>query len=218
MSAVLKDHAPTLYELQAEYMESLAILADADAPPEVVFDTLDAMQGDITEKVNGVLSYAANMQAIADARVAEAARLTKSAKALAAKADNMRTYVQIALMNCGIKLPLVTSRFTVNMAKNPPSSEVYDEAKLPATYKSEAVEIIAPVGIGEAIKGLIAAGSLSVQFPGASIHVETKVDKRSLLDDLKTVAEANAAKAEGEQRDAIPGARLQPQTFRLTVR
>lgn len=206
----------TLYALADEYLEGLAILGDADVPPEVVFDTLEGMQGELSDKIDAVLAYAANLQAMAEARKAEADRLAKSAKTLASKVDNLHTYVQIALQRTGIRLPLVTSRFTVNLAKNPPSTEIVNAELLPAIYKTESVTLTGSVGLAAKVQKILDTSTDTLGLE--SFDSEVKVDKRTLLADLKTVAEANTKKQPGEPADAIPGARLEPTSFRLTVR
>lgn len=206
----------TLHALADEYLEGLAILGDADVPAEVVFDTLEGMQGELTDKIDAVLAYAANLEAMANARKAEAERLTKSAKTLANKVENLHTYVQIALQRTGIKLPLVTRRFTVNLAKNPPASQIVNADLLPAFYKTETVTLSGSVGLAEKVHKILDANPevLGLQ----SFDSEVKVDKKAVLSDLKTVAQANLAKPEGEAHDSIPGARLEPTSYRLTVR
>lgn len=219
MTHALAEHHParsaTLRELAIEYHEALATLADADLPPEVVFDTLEGMQGEITDKVDAVLSYAANLQALADAREAEAERLAESAKKLVGRADNLRTYVQIVLMNAGLKLPLVTGRWTVGLAKNPPSCDVVDESLVPGVYKTEHIKIQAPIGAG--IKLLDSLGQ-TLGVAADAVTIETKVDKRALLADLKVVADVNSRRSASEAPDHIPGARLNPTSYRLTVK
>lgn len=212
-------HTATLYQLADEYMEGLAILADADVPPEVVFDTLEGMQGELVDKVDAVMAYAANLQALATVRKAEAERLAKSAKSLESKVEGLHTYVQIILARTGIKLPLVTGRFTLNLAKNPPSTDVVDEGKLPSLYKTETVTLSGSPGLCEQVRMAIEQSSDTFGILArAAIDSKVTVDKKALLTDLKTVAAANEAKQPGDARDAIPGARLQPTSYRLTVK
>lgn len=206
----------TLHALADEYMEGLAILADADVPPEVVFDTLEAMQGELTDKIDAVLSYAANLEAMAEARKKESERLAKSAKTLAGKVESLHTYVQIVLQRTGVKLPLVTRRFTVGLAKNPPSTQIVNADLLPTIYKTETVTLTGAVGLAGRLQAMVDSSAETLGLE--SFDSEVKVDKRALLSDLKTVAATNEGKPAGEQPDAIPGARLEPTSYRLNVR
>lgn len=48
----------SLFQIVARYQGDLAKLQDLDLPPEVVSDTIEAMQGDVEEKVRAVVAFA----------------------------------------------------------------------------------------------------------------------------------------------------------------
>lgn len=153
-----------LYEIAAEYREKLEEINALDLPPDAVLDTVESMQGDLESKLRAVVAYGRELQALADARAAEAKRMKDGADTMAQRADAMLTYAQIAIMNTGIKLPLVFSEFTLNLAKNPQGVTVADVAALPKEFVRviPAREEADKVAIGKALK----AGET---VPGASL-------------------------------------------------
>lgn len=187
-----------LYQIVARYRDDLAKLNDLDLPPEVVLDTIEAMQGEVEAKVRAVVAYALDIEKAAETREAEAKRMADGADALRRRAESLKMYAQIALMNSGIKLPLTAPEFTLNLAKLPPSIDITDAAALPDSAVKTAVSITFP----GRCDGLLAAVTLPA---GAIIDTEVKPVKKVIGDALKAGT-------------AVPGAKLAPVGYRLTVR
>ena len=119
-----------LYELAEIYRTELAILADADLPPQAVADTLEAIQGDLTDKIRAVVAFAREQRALGEARAAVAKTMTASAKTILNRADWLEEYALDTVRHCGLALPLVYTDMTVGIAKNPPSVFLDEEAML----------------------------------------------------------------------------------------
>lgn len=192
-----------LFEIIGRYHADLAKLSDTDLPPEAVLDTMEAMQGDVEEKLRAVVAFARQLDADAEIRKSEAKRMADGAKALQNRADQLLTYAQIGLMNSGLKLPLRCPEFTLNLAKMPPACDIKNAEEIPGRFKRLELSAHLPqMPVGQDIAGDVAAYLRTLGFEVDSAEV---LDKRSLLDALKA----------GEE---VPGATLMPQAFRLSVR
>jgi len=189
-----------LYEIVARYQADLAKLQDMDLPPEVVLDTIEAMQGAVEEKVRAVVAFALDLERAAEAREAEAKRMSEGAQRLADRAESIKMYAQIALMNSGLKLPLIAPEFTLNLAKLPPSVEVTDATALPDNMVKTTISISFS-GRSEALRDTIAAAMPD----GCQFDADIKPVKKTIGDSLKAGV-------------MVPGARLAPLGYRLTVR
>jgi hypothetical protein len=189
-----------LYQIVARYQDDLAKLQDLDLPPEVVLDTIESMQGEVEAKVRAVVAYALDLERAAEAREAEAKRMTEGARRLADRAESIKMYAQIALMNSGLKLPLMAPEFTLNLAKLPPSVEVLDPEALPDSMVKTTVSVSFS-GRSEVFRAAVAAAMPN----GCEFNTDTKPVKKTIGDALKTGA-------------AVPGAKLAPVGYRLTVR
>lgn len=194
-----------LFEIIDQYQQQLSTLQDTDLPPEVVMDTIEAMQGDVETKLRAVVAYALQIKADAETRKAHAKRMADSAKVMEHRYDSLMMYAQVGLMNSGLKLPLALPEFTLNLAKNPPSCEVTPTiTEVPAQFLRRTIRIEVPQhwtedDVREFIQGAEAQG-------GAGC-CDLDVDKRAVLEAVKANPEAckNFAK-------------LNPTSYRLTVR
>lgn len=195
--------AEPLYQIVLQYHADLAKLQELDLPPEVVLDTIDAMQGDVQEKIRAVVAFALEFERAAEAREAEAKRMAESADSMARRADSLKTYAQIWLMNSGLKLPLVCPEFTLNLAKLPPAVDVPKPDDVPGQFVQVS---IAGKRNGTPDKPQAFNDALSILNDlGFEVEVTKKPMKKPIGDALKAGAE-------------VPGAKLAPTAYRMTVR
>lgn len=190
-----------LHAIVSRYQQDLSKLNDLDLPNEVVMDTIEAMQGDIEAKVRAVVAYSLDLEGAANVRRAEAKRMADSAEALARRADSLKLYAQIALMNSGLKLPLIAPEFTLNLAKLPPSVEITNVDALP----DEGVKTTVTVSISGRLSDEARAAIAAALPAGCELDAEVKPVKKAIGDSLKVGV-------------VIPGARLAPVGYRLTVK
>lgn len=196
---------PALFEVIDQYQQQLSALQDTDLPPEVVMDTIEAMQGDVETKLRAVVAYALQVKADAETRKAHAKRMADSAKAMEHRYDSLMMYAQVGVMNSGLKLPLALPEFTLNLAKNPPSCEVTTTiTEVPAKFLRRTIRIEVPEhwtedDVREVIQGAEAQGGIGC--------CDLDVDKRAVLEAVKADPEA-----------CKPFAKLNPTSYRLTVR
>lgn len=93
----------TLYEL-TEQFKSLHELAENEEIDEDVFlDTLEALEGEIGDKIDGLCSVIKTLDAESAACKAEADRLTERAKKKAARMDKMKDYLSEMMQKVGMK-------------------------------------------------------------------------------------------------------------------
>ncbi|MCE2918222.1 MAG: siphovirus Gp157 family protein, partial [Rubrivivax sp.] len=175
-----------LYEIVARYQADLAKLQDMDLPPEVVLDTIEAMQGAVEEKVRAVVAFALDLERAAEAREAEAKRMSEGAQRLADRAESIKMYAQIALMNSGLKLPLIAPEFTLNLAKLPPSVEITSPDSVPSAYRQTTITFTIK---GEPKGPAWMAAQHTFQQAGFAMTEDVKPMKKVIGDALKAGAE-----------------------------
>ena len=189
-----------LYAIVQRFQSDLAALQDLDLPAEVVADTLEGMQGEVEDKVRAVVGYAIELQAYAEVRAAEAKRMAEGAKRMAERADALKLYAQIALMQSGIKLPLVAPEFTLSLAKNPRAVEVSSVDALPDSMVRTSISISFD-GRHKEWSDMV-VGTMPA---GADFSAEVKPAKKAIGDALKAEM-------------PVEGAQLAPVTYRLSVK
>lgn len=155
-----------LYVLAAEYQSAARLLADLEADPQTVADTLEGIAGDLEVKAQSVAMMVRALEADAAAVSQWAKDANARAKAIELRAETLRDYIASNMQACGITKidgPGVTLSFRKSTAV------VIDEPGLiPAEFmKQPEPPPPAPSKslIGEALK----AGR---EVPGA--HAETR--------------------------------------------
>src|SRR5690606_13495529 len=128
---------PALYNLAAEYRALAQRLADRDFDPETVADTIEAsgLPEAIAEKAQGCEMVARMMEADIPAIDPEIKRLQELRQARQAKAEALRKYVLDNMLACDIQ-SIDAPLFSIKIAKNPPSVEIFDERQIPDDYLS----------------------------------------------------------------------------------
>jgi len=212
---------PSLYELTAEYRADVAKLQNLDLDPETVLDTIDGMQGELSEKIKAVLIVALEMKANGEQRKDAAKRMAESGAAEVNRGDALFSYAQIAIQNSGLTLPIRYTEFTVNLQKNPPSCTVTSEEELPPSMKHTTVTYTVVGDPAELLSTVEAAhkagvmkGVIAVSAPAVSV----RADKKVVLDALKEIAAVNATKPKDEKPDRLPGAYMNPTGYRITIK
>lgn len=158
----------TLYQLVADYRH-LQTLEDPELPEDVVRDTLEGLEGEITVKATNVARFIANQEAFADA-VEEAARaMAERAKRLRRRADHIRQYLLAQMQASGIER-IEAPEFTLAIRKNPPSVIVDSVGELPDEYLAPPPPPPEPRPDKKLIAAAIRAGT---PVPGA--HLEQSV-------------------------------------------
>lgn len=155
-----------LYEIANDY----AKLMDSDFDAESIADTLEGMEGELTDKIEQLLSICKNETAYAERLKEEAKAFNERASAINNKVDNIKSYIASSLEVMGKKsiragLHQVTVRAPLEFV------EITDAKSLPPEYVEYDTVIKADK---MAIKHQLKGGHA---IPGASL----KTGKPSLL-------------------------------------
>jgi len=146
-----------LYELARSYAELLDRAEDIDT--EALVDTLASLQDAIEDKAENIAKFIRNLEADAKIIREEEQRLAERRRAIEAKVDKLKMYLQEQLETAGlqkVKRPTITVAIQVN----PPSVDVIDETAIPSDFlipqapKLDKRSILERLKKGEAIPGV----------------------------------------------------------------
>jgi len=145
----------TLWQLTDQYLQALQILtSDDDLPPEVVRDTLDALEGNLTTKATNVAAYVGMLEAQGDAISAEIIRLKMMQQRVEAHAIKLRDYLRDNMIRIGITKIEATQApfFRLAIKRNPPRVVVDYEDMIPTEFlRTKIITEVAKDGIKTAI-------------------------------------------------------------------
>jgi hypothetical protein len=124
---------PTLYEL-TEQVRGVQRLFDADQIDEQALqDTLDGLEGDLSAKAEGLLSYVANLKAEETALDTEIKRLQGKKKSKANQQTRLRNYLRDNMEISGIT-KIDCPLFSITLRKPGTKVEVFEPEKIPGIY------------------------------------------------------------------------------------
>lgn len=124
-----------LYEVAAEHRALYDKLMDMEADDQTVIDTLEA-ESDMALKVQSYGFVIRNMEAMESATGAEAERLALRSKLIAKRVAAVKQRLLDAMVYAGVQ-KVEHPQFTISVAKNPASVDVFDERQIPADYMTE---------------------------------------------------------------------------------
>jgi len=146
-----------LYELARSYAELLDRAEDIDT--EALVDTLASLQDAIEDKAENIAKLIKNLEADAKIIKEEEQRLAERRRAIEAKVDKLKMYLQEQLEIAGlqkVKRPTIT----VSIQANPPSVDVIDEKAIPNDFlipqapKVDKRSILERLKKGESVPGV----------------------------------------------------------------
>lgn len=156
----------SLYEIANDF----AKLTDSDMGPEMIADTLEAIEWELEGKIENCLAVIKNELAYAETLKAESKNLAERAKASELRADRIKEYIAASLETAG-KKSMKAGVHQVTVRAPSKSVEITDSGSLPAEFVEYETNI-KPDKL--AIKKQLEAG---IDVPGASI----KIGKPSLV-------------------------------------
>lgn len=125
----------TLYELTAEYQQLLEMAEDPGEDSDAITGSMDAIGGEIEDKLDGYGRVIANLSADVDAIDAEIARLTARKKTITNNISHMERVMQYSMEAQG-KEKIKTTLFSFSI-RNLPARVVLDTddiEKIPDEY------------------------------------------------------------------------------------
>lgn len=147
-----------LYQLSEQH-RSLEALADSgEVPEDAIRDTLEALDGDIADKVRSVSHMVKHLESLSKAIAEESKVQAERARRVQARADSIRQYLLFNMIAMD-KLTLEYPEFAVKVRDNPASVVVDDPAVVPAEFMRQP-DPPPPAPDKKAIKEALAAGQL----------------------------------------------------------
>lgn len=147
-----------LYELTG----ALADLSSMDLDDEAVQNSLEAIQGEFTDKAIAIIKLSENMTADTSAIDAEIDRLKARKQVIENRKKSLREYLLRNMEACGIT-KIESPLFTATLRKGVESVEIEDQSKLPDEFVT--VEVVTKPD-KNLIKAKLKAGE---GIPGASL-------------------------------------------------
>lgn len=121
-----------LYELTGQYKE-LTTLEDMD--PQAISDTLEALEGEISEKAQAIVAVRAGMESDITAIDTEIKRLQKRKEVIQNRDQSVRDYLKSNMQASGIR-NIKCPYFSITLAKGRDMVEITDEGEIPDQYVS----------------------------------------------------------------------------------
>lgn len=121
-----------LFELTSQYQRVLAMV-DEEADMDVIRDTLESIEGLITDKAESIAKLIKSIEADEQAIKAEEERLYNRRKALENRRNSIKEYLETQLISAGID-KVKGTLFTISIQNNPPSVNIQDDATVPDKY------------------------------------------------------------------------------------
>ena len=128
----------TLYELTDEYKILLEMAEDPEVDPEILADTMEALEGEIDDKAIGYGKVIRQMEADAEALKNEEQRMASRRRTTENNIKRLKETLQYAMTVAG-KPKIDTDLFKFSIQKNPPTvvmDEQYIE-NIPEEYLIE---------------------------------------------------------------------------------
>jgi hypothetical protein len=157
----------SLYDLSIEFLQVAQALEEMDLDQETIEDTLESFQGSIEEKAENIIKYTKNLEAMAEARKAEAKRLNELVAKDTKKAERLLNYLDESLRMIG-KKKLTAGIFEVGYRKGVEVVKV-DESRLPLFVERPDLYIpVEPKPIGKPeLKKMLKEGA---EIPGVTLE------------------------------------------------
>lgn len=124
----------SLYELTSEFLQLQQMLEDPEIDPQIVTDTMEAVEGELEFKADGYARIIRNMEGTITAIKAEQERLSGKKSVLEASIKRLKENLQNSMVATG-KLKFKTDLFSFAIQKNggkaPVIMDVADTSELP---------------------------------------------------------------------------------------
>ena len=128
-----------LYELTSNYETVLNMLYDEEIDEQMIFDTLESIEGEIEDKADNYAKIIKELEAKQKARKEEAKRLTDSAKVFENRAKALKNNLFNAMKETG-KTKFATNLFSFNIVKNGGKQALTIDGDVPEEYTKTIIE------------------------------------------------------------------------------
>ena len=122
-----------LYDLAADYAKVKDLLESEDIEPEVMQDTLEAIEGAMEAKAKNIAILVQGLGSDAEIIKTEERRLAQRRKTIENKQKWLKDYLKNQMEYAGID-KFKTPTHTISLQKNPPALNITDAESVPAPY------------------------------------------------------------------------------------
>ena len=122
-----------LFEISNEYLAILQLAEDPDADPEVLADTMEAIEADFEDKADAYAYILSTLKGDADTIDAELKRLKARKDSIENNAARLKQSLEEAMRVTG-KTKFKTAMHSFGIQKNPQSVRLIEGAEIPDTY------------------------------------------------------------------------------------
>ena len=150
----------TLYNLNSNWEFVFNMLQDEDADEQMIFDTLESIEGEIEDKADNYAKIIKSFESISNGLKVEEERLNKRRKSYENRVLQLKKNLESVMLNTG-KTKFKTNLFSFGIQNNPPSVEVENEMMIPKKYYIEQEPKLDKKAILEDLKN-------GIEVPGAS--------------------------------------------------
>jgi hypothetical protein len=123
----------TLYQLTSDLLTAQNALAESDFDLQTIADTIEGLQGEVVEKMEGCIAISRNLESLAaQIKVAED-QMSARRRTLETKAAWLREYVRTAMEASGIS-KVECPYFRATIKQNPPSVVIDAMQEIPYAF------------------------------------------------------------------------------------
>ena len=124
---------PKLYELTERFKNLVDLLDDPTIANDEVLSAAISIEGEWTEKIQGIAKLIKNLESDADGFEAEERRLREQKQYRRNRIESLKQYLSTAMQTAGVKK--VDGTVPVAFRKCPASVEITDQFIVPAKYQ-----------------------------------------------------------------------------------
>ena len=166
-------NALTLYQLTDQLAIAQQQLAESDFDEATIKDTLEGLEGEVAQKMEGCLAIARNLEATADQIRAAEAHMVGRRKALESRAEWLKGYVKANMERSGIT-KIECPWFRASIVKNPSRVVVDSLSEIPPGFI-----VYPPAPPPHPDKKLLAERlKAGEDIPGVHLDQDTRLDIR----------------------------------------
>jgi hypothetical protein len=125
----------SLYEISAQYLEAMDWLTDPknEVDAQTVSDTMEGLQGHVTDKIINVARYVANLESLSESIQAAEKRMKERRQAADSSANRLREYLLFMMQATGVDKAIAPD-IQAGLAKLPASVRITDETQIPERF------------------------------------------------------------------------------------
>lgn len=128
-----------IYQLANDYEIVLNMLYNEEIDEQMIFDTLESIEGEIEEKADNYAKIIKELETKQKARKEEAKRLTDGAKVFENRVKALKNNLFNAMKETG-KTKFATNLFSFNIAKNGGKQALTIDGNVPEEYTKTIIE------------------------------------------------------------------------------